>query len=238
MRRDRRARRGAGRRGDCGRAAHPWPGRTAASTAEADHAHRHRPRTGAESAAAERGRDVEPARRAAIRAVAMTGEVVRAGFISRRELIESFTTPGFGPTLAASTSEAVTAMLLELGERDADVSDAGRAGAADHGHRRGDIRPGAQVRVWSVLVVAAPGVGPGRQVWRTVTLDMVERRRALAGGRLDVDAGSEPRPRRPKAPSTTPPRSWSRSAGRPHPTGDGGGGLSDVAVPEPVGPVR
>ena len=41
---------------------------------------------------------------------------------------------------------------------------------------------GAQVRVWSVLVVAAPGVGPGRQVWRTVTLDMVE-----AGGRWLVD---------------------------------------------------
>src|SRR3954469_4712218 len=64
---------------------------------------------GAESAAAERGRDVEPARRAAIQAVAMTGDVVRAGFISRRELIESFTTPDFGPTLAASTSEALTA---------------------------------------------------------------------------------------------------------------------------------
>ena len=41
---------------------------------------------------------------------------------------------------------------------------------------------GAQVRVWSVLVVAAPGVGPGRQVWRTVTLDMVD-----AGGRWLVD---------------------------------------------------
>src|SRR4051794_29250786 len=70
---------------------------------------------GTEPATAERSRDVEPARRAAIQAVAMTGEVVRAGFISRRELIESFTTtPGFGPTLAASTSEAVTATLLEL----------------------------------------------------------------------------------------------------------------------------
>ena len=33
----------------------------------------------------------------------MTGEVVTAGFISRRELIESFTTPGFGPTSSPTT---------------------------------------------------------------------------------------------------------------------------------------
>ena len=136
---------------------------------------------GAESAAVERGRDVEPARRAAISAVAMTGEVVRAGFISRRELIEAFTTPGFGPTLAASTSGAVTAMLLELGERDADMSTL----AVFEQPITATVEAtstGAQVRVWSVLVVAAPGVGPGRQVWRTVTLDMVE-----AGGRWLVN---------------------------------------------------
>ena len=135
----------------------------------------------ADSAAIERRHNVEPARRAALHAVAMTGEVVRAGFISRRELIESFTTPRFGPALAASTSEAVTATLLELGERDADVSTL--AVFEQPITATVEATPnGAQVRVWSVLVVAAPGVGPGRQAWRTVTLDMVE-----VGGRWLVD---------------------------------------------------
>jgi hypothetical protein len=44
--------------------------------------------------------------------------------------------------------------------------------------------------VWSVLVVAVPGLGPGRQVWRTVTLDMVD-----VDGRWLVDGWvSEPGP--------------------------------------------
>ena len=112
----------AGRRGDCGRAARPWPGRRGLDRRNRRTSSVSRPTDGRRvRRGGTSGGIVEPARRAAIRAVAMTGEVVRAGFISRRELIESFTTPGFGPTLAASTSEAVTAMLLELGERDADV---------------------------------------------------------------------------------------------------------------------
>jgi hypothetical protein len=130
------------------------------------------------------GADPVAARDAATRAVARTGEVVQAGFISRRELIESFTTPGFAPSLARTTSDAVQAMLVELGERDADVGSLAvieqpiTAVAEPSGG-------GVVVRVWSVLVVAVPGVGPGRQVWRTVTLDMVER-----GGRWLVDGWS------------------------------------------------
>ena len=60
---------------------------------------------------------------AAVAAVALTDDVARAGFISRRELIESFTTPSYGPTLADETSAAVTAMLLDLGERDVNPAD-------------------------------------------------------------------------------------------------------------------
>jgi hypothetical protein len=125
--------------------------------------------------------DVAAARAAAVRAVAMTGDVVRAGFISRRELIGSFTTPGYGPTLADETSEAVDAMLLELGERNADT--ANLAVVEQPVTATADATAtGVRVRVWSVLVIAAPRVGPGRQVWRTVTLDMVK-----AAGRWLVD---------------------------------------------------
>src|SRR4051812_31423600 len=60
--------------------------------------------------------DAAAARAAAIRAVSLTGDVVRAGLISRRVMIESFSTPRFGPALADQTSSAVDAMLLELGE--------------------------------------------------------------------------------------------------------------------------
>ena len=117
--------------------------------------------------------DVVAARQAGIDAVSLTDEVVKAGFISRRELINSFTTSGYGSRLADETSRAVSAMLLELGERDADASkmavlEQPLTATAER------TSTGARVMVWSVLVVAVPGVGPGRQVWRTLTLDMVD----------------------------------------------------------------
>lgn len=116
---------------------------------------------------------IDEAQRAAIKVVGRTGEVVAAGFISRRELIETFTTRSFGPTFADETGRAIDAMLIELGSREVDLADlvvreqpitSTAAATAD----------GVQVRVWSVLIIAAPGTGPGRQVWRTVTLDMVQ----------------------------------------------------------------
>ena len=115
----------------------------------------------------------DEAQRAAVRVVGRTGEVVAAGFISRRELIETFTTRSFGPTFADETGRAIDAMLIELGSREVDIADlvvreqpitSIASAAAD----------GVQVRVWSVLIIAAPGTGPGRQAWRTVTLDMVQ----------------------------------------------------------------
>jgi hypothetical protein len=121
------------------------------------------------------GAVLDQARLAAVKVVARTGEVVSAGFFARRELIESFTTAEFGPLLADETSRSVNAMLTELGSRQVDATKlavreqpltatAEPAGAG-----------GVRVRVWSVLVVAAPGTGPGRQLWRTVTVEMVAR---------------------------------------------------------------
>jgi hypothetical protein len=117
---------------------------------------------------------LDGARRAAVAVVARTGEVVAAGFISRRELIESFTTPEFGPVLVDETSRAVNAMLVELGSRDLDSSQL----VVREQPITAAVSPlgaGVRVQVWSVLIVAAPGTGPGRQVWRTVTLEMVDR---------------------------------------------------------------
>lgn len=64
--------------------------------------------------------DADSALDAAVAAVALTDEVVAAGFISRRELIGSFTTASFGPRLADATTAQVAGLLAELGERDVD----------------------------------------------------------------------------------------------------------------------
>ena len=93
--------------------------------------------------------------------------------LTDRELIESVTPTGYASRLADETSQAVSAMLLELGERNADASK--MAVLEQPFMAIAERTPtGARVMVWLVLVVAVPGVGPGRQVWRTVTLDMVD----------------------------------------------------------------
>lgn len=112
------------------------------------------------------------AQQAAVAAVGLTDEVARAGFISRRELIESFTTSSFGPALADSTSEQLNALLLEFSERDADAS---QLQVTEQPLRVRTIvatTKTATVEVWSVLVIAPPTATTARALWRTVTLDM------------------------------------------------------------------
>jgi hypothetical protein len=119
---------------------------------------------------------------AAAGAVAMTGDVVTAGLISRRELIESFTTADFGPELADLTSEQVTAMQLSMTETGR--SSAGLSVAEFPLRLRAVTRDAnsAVVEVWSVLVIASADEPVARQSWRTVTVDL-----ELVDGRWLVD---------------------------------------------------
>jgi hypothetical protein len=126
--------------------------------------------------------DVAGARRAAITAVALTDDVVTAGFISRRDLIAGFTTPTFGVELADATSDQVNALLVELGDRDADPT-ALVALEQPLTATATLTSSGVRVEVWSVLIVSVPGTGPARQAWRTVTVDMVD-----VNGRWLVDS--------------------------------------------------
>lgn len=125
---------------------------------------------------------------AAAAAVAMTGDVVTAGLISRRELIESFTTPEFGSEFADVTSEQVTEMELSMTET-------GRSPAgllveefpllARTASREGTT---ATVEVWSVIVVTSADEPVARQAWRTVTLDLeLFERRWLVDGWESVE---------------------------------------------------
>lgn len=116
--------------------------------------------------------DVAGARQAAIDAVALTDEVVEAGFISRRDLINGFATSALAPRLADETGAQVNALLAELGDRNADVA-ALRLIEQPLSARATEVGDVVRVDVWSLLVIAAPGTGPARQAWRTVTLDMV-----------------------------------------------------------------
>ena len=116
--------------------------------------------------------DVAGARQAAINAVALTDEVVEAGFISRRDLINGFATSALAPRLADETGAQVNALLVELGDRNADVT-ALRLIEQPLTARTTEVGDVVRVDVWSLLVIAAPGTGPARQAWRTVTLDMV-----------------------------------------------------------------
>jgi hypothetical protein len=118
------------------------------------------------------GASQEAAEAAALMVVASMGDVVRAGFISRRELIESWCTVGFGPRFAAETGRVIDSMLVELGSRGVDT---GPLRVVEQPITVSSTMTEASVvvRVWSVLVIAAPGAGPARQLWRTVTVTMV-----------------------------------------------------------------
>ena len=117
--------------------------------------------------------DLADAENAALDIVRSLGEVAQAGFISRRELVESFTTDAFGPDFASETGQQVDTLLMELGARGVDD-----AGLVIHEQpitaTSIDTPGGVRVRTWSVMILAIPDLGPARQVWRTISLDMVD----------------------------------------------------------------
>lgn len=152
----------------------------------------------------------------------MTGDVARAGFISRRELIESFATPSFGPVLADDTSKQMTSLLLEFSERAANPADLQVTEQPVRVRVVSSTTTTASVDVWSVLVVAVPTGATARAMWRTVTLDLV-----LIGNRwlvdgLEVRARAMPMILVPSRRSRPPPMS---PRGAPLDSGRRGGGV-------------
>lgn len=119
------------------------------------------------------GASLDDARSLAIAAVASTGNVAAAGFASRSDLIESFTTTEFAPVLLDQTNEQLRDLTLEITGRGADPSNL-RAVEVPLTAKIIATNDGAQAKVWSVLVVAVPGTSSPLQTWHTVTLDLVE----------------------------------------------------------------
>lgn len=117
-------------------------------------------------------RGSDGARAAAVSAVALTGEIARAGFITRGDMIDALATRRFAGDLGVTTERQLAELAEALGEAEllppniswTEVPLTARLIDADD--------QAATVEVWSVLVIASPDVGVPRQAWRTVTLDL------------------------------------------------------------------
>lgn len=122
------------------------------------------------------------AKAAAASAVHLTGAIAKAGFITRSDMIHQLTTERFGPALARTSANQLDQLMSEAGSE-----------SITPGQLLWDEIPltatvtrstatTASVRVWSVAVVGAPGVGVPRQAWRIVTVTL-----AWEGGDWRVD---------------------------------------------------
>lgn len=108
----------------------------------------------------------------ALDAVRFSGEVARAGFISRRDLIGRIATDRFAPVLSAESASELAGVERELSEVGVVVADlvweeiplrvSSTVASPDRVH----------VEVWSVLIFGVPGFGAPRQAWRTSWLEM------------------------------------------------------------------
>lgn len=110
---------------------------------------------------------------AAVVAVRATGQIARAGFIERRDLVGALASTRFAPTLTSSSAAQLSQMTLAIGA-------VGVAAADVLWHELpltvrvvSSNDTVATVEVWSVLIVGVPGHGAPRQVWRTVTMTFV-----------------------------------------------------------------
>lgn len=118
-------------------------------------------------------RDASGARAAAIAYVGLTGDIARAGFITRRDLITNLAAPAFAEELRAETEAQLRETfeyLADEGLTSADLLFSELPLTARV--VRSDERS-ARVVVWSVAVVGAPVPETvPHQGWRTVTVDL------------------------------------------------------------------
>lgn len=110
---------------------------------------------------------------AAVSAVRLTGEIARAGFITRTDMIETLASARYGPTLAAESAAQLGEMSGELGAagvaaQSVTFSELPLSARVVHADRAS-----AEVEVWTVCVITVADVAAPRQVWRTVTVELV-----------------------------------------------------------------
>ena len=140
------------------------------------------------------------ARAAAVAYVGLSGKVVLAGFVTRRDLITAMATPEFAAELEAETTEQLAAMSDDLTEAGVSLTEGVWTEIPLTAHVTSADAGAAEVEVWSVTIVGLPEVDAvPRQSWRTVTvgLEWVEGDWRVSGW----DATSGPTPALGPAPS-------------------------------------
>jgi hypothetical protein len=113
------------------------------------------------------------ARAAAVSAVGLAGEIAKAGFITRGDMIDTLASRGFASDLAIATEHQLADLAEALGEIEVLPPAIAWTEVPLTARVVNDSQGTARVEVWSVVVVASAYVGVPRQAWRTVILDMV-----------------------------------------------------------------
>ena len=118
-------------------------------------------------------RDAIGARAAAASAVSLTGDLARAGFITRSDMIRVLASRRYGPTLADLSAAQLDAFIDDLaGEgltpaqlllQELPLTALVESASADT----------ATVQVWALLVAGGDRLGSPKQLWRTVTVELV-----------------------------------------------------------------
>lgn len=116
--------------------------------------------------------DPAGARGAAMSAVHLTGQVAKAGFITRQDVIGELATEEYGPTLTRSSARQLDDLIADLGTAELVPAQLLWAELPLTAQATRVSNDAVRVDVWSVLIIGAPGVGVPHQAWRTVTLDM------------------------------------------------------------------
>lgn len=98
--------------------------------------------------------------------------VATAGPLARRDVVLALSTPDYGPSLVDATNHELDDLFFSMGERGLNRSDLiwSEHALTLNSTVRSDNE--IEVRVWSVLVIAARGGSVSRQIWRTSTLNL------------------------------------------------------------------
>lgn len=117
--------------------------------------------------------DAAGARAAAVSAVSLTGDLARAGFITRADMIEVLASRRYGPTLAGLSAAQLDTFLADLAGEGLTPSQLlvhELPLTATVESTSADV---ATVQVWAVVVAGADRLGSPRQMWRTVTVELI-----------------------------------------------------------------
>lgn len=109
---------------------------------------------------------------AAVSAVGLTGDVARAGFITRADMIRTFATDRFAPMLVELSADQLDEMISELTPAGVAAGSVTLTELALTAHVAAFDESAAVVEVWSVTVMSVGDVAAPRQVWRTVTVEL------------------------------------------------------------------